>query len=139
MPRLSDDQRALRVILRHARPLGRDASLPELDGYWLAERLCEAEPDPVVITFRGVDGARQLAAVAGIPRAGECFRQAGVSQATSADAVIAITIARFVAAIVWLRRRGVWVSAYRHGSEVRFVCGPQLSLVDGVPLGEEAA
>jgi hypothetical protein len=138
MPRLSDAQRALRAVVRRASPLGRDASLRELDGYWLARRLYELEPAPVVVRFRGgATGRDVLDAVAGVPRAGECMRRAGVTESSSADEVIAITFRRFAVAITWLRRHGVEVSAYRRGCEVTFVCGPP-QLVAGVPL-EEAA
>ena len=136
--RLTPSQRALRELLRRARPLRPRVELAELDARWLSEAIRAAKPQPARIVFRrGVDGARALEAVRGIPLAGECLRKAGITENSTAAEVVALTLARFAAAIARLRGQGVEVGAYVDGDEVVFACDSVLS--GGVPLEELAA
>ena len=135
--RLTPSQRALRQLLRRARPLRRRVELAELDARWLAEALFAAEPEPVRITMRGVAGARALEDVRGTPLAGDCLRKAGISEDTTPDEVLAVTLARFAGAIAWLRGQGVEIAAYVNAAGIVFACDSVLS--GGVPLEELAA
>jgi hypothetical protein len=133
--RLTPSQRALRQLLRHARPFRR-GELIELDARWLAEAIRAAEPQPARIVFRrGVDGARALEAVRGVPLAGECFRAAGITEATTPLELRVLTLARFCAAVEWLREQGVDVVALINGPGVAFACDSPPGA--GVPLVEE--
>lgn len=135
---LTPSQRALRQLLRHARPFRRRVELAELDARWLAEAIRAAEPQPARIRFRpDVDGAWALETVRGTPFAGECMRKAGIAENSTAAEVIRITLSRFAYAIGWLREHEVEVVAYVDGAEVTFACDAMLS--GGLPLEGIAA
>jgi hypothetical protein len=145
MRRLTDDQRALRALLLRVRYPHcttirglRQVNLAALDGRWLAEALHAAEPGPVRVTFRGIDGARALASVHRTPLATDAMRKAGITETSTPAEVVAITLRRLAGAVAWLHDRGFGVSGYREASTVVFTCSRQLPLGAGQPL-EEAA
>lgn len=136
--RLAPSQRTARQILRRVRPFRQRVELAELDARWICEALHAAEPKPLRLVFRPeVDGARALAAVRGIPFAGECLRRAGIKEDSTSAEVVTLTLARFATAIARLREQGVDVVAYVDGHEVTFSCA--LLLTAGVPLEELVA